>query len=118
MKSSHAGKALLVAMLMVVAGHAVAAKGKLGFAIQATTSGVISPVLKRVQVASVKPGSAAASAGLKPGDAITEVDGQRVAGAPARAMAGKFKTVQVGEKMRLKIQRGPATLDLDLVATH
>ena len=116
MMRSRAAKVALVAVLFAMASTAVAAKGKLGFATEATSSGFISPVLERLKVATVRPGSPAAAAGLKPGDQITEIDGRVIAGAPAREMAGALKNMQVGQKIRLKVKRGDELVTLDMVA--
>ena len=113
---SKAAKAALVAVLLVVASTAVAAKGKMGFATEATSSGFISPVLERLKVITVRPGSPAAAAGLRAGDYITEVNGRVIVGVPAREMAGKFKNMQVGQKLLLKVKRGDTFVNVDIVA--
>ena len=114
---SKAAKAALVAVLLVVASTAaVAAKGKMGFATEATSSGFISPVLERLKVVTVRPGSPAAAAGLKAGDYITEVNGRVIVGVPAREMAGQFKNMQVGQKLLLKVKRGDIFVNVDIVA--
>lgn len=109
-------KTALVAALFAVVSTAALAKGKLGFATEATTSGIISPLLERLKVASVRPGSPAATAGLRPGDFITEVNGRLVAGAPAREMAREFKNMQVGQKLRLRVKRGEGLVIIEIVA--
>ena len=114
---SRAFKVALAAVLFSMASTSVAANGKLGIATEATVSGgFISPVLERLKVATVRPGSPAAAAGLKPGDQITEIDGRVIAGAPAREMAGALKNMQVGQKIRLKVKRGDELVTLDMVA--
>ena len=92
MMCSKAAKAALVAILLVVATTAVAAKGKLGFVTEATSSGFISAVLERLKVVTVRP----------------EV--------PAREMAGQFKNMQVGQKLLLKVKRGDTFVNVDIVA--
>lgn len=109
-------KTALAVLLLVVTSNAVAAKGKLGFGIKATSSGFISPVLERLKVATVTPGSPAAAAGLKLGDFITEINGRPVAGAPAREMIGTFRDIQVGQKLRLKIKRDNEFVSIEIVA--
>ena len=106
----------LVVLLLTVSGLAVAGKGKLGFATEATSSGFVSPVLEQLTVANVRPGSPAAGAGLRSGDRITEINGRVIAGAPARDVAKVLKNLQVGQKVTLKITRGKELLSLNLVA--
>ena len=93
-----------------------AARGKLGFGTEATISGFFSPVLKRVKVTTVAPGSPAAEAGLKPGDYIVEANGRPIEGARAREMAGQLKNVQPGQHLRLRLKRGEVFVTADLVA--
>ena len=52
-----------------------------------------------------EPGSAAARAGLLPGDVIEEIDGRRTI-APAIALAGLLETPRWGSPLVLKVQRG------------
>ena len=106
----------LVALLLTSSGLAVAAKGKLGFSTEATSSGIGSPVLEQLMVADVRPGSPAAGAGLRSGDLIMEVNGRVIAGAPAEEVANVFKDLQVGQKVSLKITRGKDSLSLNLIA--
>lgn len=62
------------------------------------------------RVAAVVAGSPAATAGLRPGDVITAVDGDRV-----RSFTDVSRAVQLsdGSVMRLTVERGGATLTLD-----
>ena len=77
----------------MVASTAVAAKGKLGFATEATSFSFISPVLECLKVITVRPGS------------------------PAREMSGQFKNMQVGQKLFLKVKRGDIFVNVDIVAS-
>lgn len=64
-------------------------------------------------VESISSGSAAAEAGLRPGDRILSIDGQTVLGdAAVEALAN----AGIGQSLRLGIQRGDASLDVDLTA--
>ena len=109
-------KSALMVVLMLLAGTAIAAKGKLGFSVSADTSGLLSPVIEHLTVATVRAGSPAARAGLKPNDEITEINGRSVSGEPAREMAGEFKNLNVGQKLILKVKRGTLTLSIEIVA--
>lgn len=109
-------RVLLAVALLGAASVALAAKGSLGFGTEAAFSGFFSPVLKRVKVTTVVPGSSAAIAGMKPGDYIVEADGRVIEGAPARELAKRLKSVQAGDRLRLKIKRGDALFDLVIVA--
>ncbi|MEO8779000.1 MAG: PDZ domain-containing protein [Rhodanobacter sp.] len=109
-------KVLLALALLVVASGAMASKARLGFGTQVSVSGFFSPTLEKIKVTTVTAGSPAAAAGLKPGDYIVAVDGKPVSGAPARAMASQFKNLQPGQHVLLKLERGHAVVNADLVA--
>ncbi len=80
------------------------AKGTLGFAAKVDADGLFSPTLKTVHIQSLQPGLPAALAGVAVGDSILEVDGIKVAGAPAGAMAARMKK-KPGESVQLKLSR-------------
>lgn len=106
-----------VVALLVASAPAFAAKGHLGFGIEVSTSGLFSPTLTKVMVKRVVPGSAAALAGLQPGDAVLEVDGHPVPGAPAREMAARLD-LQSGQHLRMKVRHlNAAVANLDMIAT-
>ncbi len=109
-------KVLVAVALLVVSSGAMAAKGKLGFGMQYKASGFVSPVLTQLKVTTVIAGSPAALAGVKPGDYIVEFDGQHIDGAPARAMAGQFKSLQPGQHVHLELKRGNAFVNVEIVA--
>lgn len=69
-------------------------------------------VANGVKLTSVEPSSAAAKAGVKTGDVITEVDGKKTTSAPAlRALIEGYKP---GDKVTLTILRGGATKSIDV----
>ena len=103
-------------MLLTLASVATAGKGSLGFGTEATFSGFFSPVLKRVKVTTVLPGSPAAAAGMKPGDYIIEANGRAINGAPAKEMAKQLKDVQAGQQLQLKLKRGDVVINVTVVA--
>lgn len=107
---------LATTLVFAAATPAFATKGHLGFAIEATTSGLFSPTLTRVAVKSVRPGSAAAAAGLLTGDVVLEVDGHAVPGAPAREMAARLN-LQSGQHLLMKVRHPNAVVAiLDMIA--
>lgn len=111
------GLMISLALFLSVAS-ASSGRAKLGFGTQATISGFLKPVLKRVRVGQVVPGSPAERAGLQSGDEILEANGKKVPGAPAREMAGALRNIAPGEQLRLKVRRGDGRLlDLTIVAT-
>lgn len=79
-------------------------KGTFGFAAAVDVDGVFSPSLKSASVASVQAGLPAALAGVVAGDEIVEVEGEKVAGAKASAMADRMRK-RPGEKVTLKLRR-------------
>lgn len=102
--------------LLAAALPAPAAQARLGFGIQARTSGLLSPVLEQVTVAQVAPGSPAARAGMHGGDRIVAIDGHPVKGAAARPMAARLQGLHAGQHVRVAIERASAHLEFDLVA--
>ena len=56
-----------------------------------------------VYVAGVKPGSSAARAGLRAGDVVLRINGEKVA--TAKQLVKKLKAVEGGEGVRLRVQR-------------
>ena len=108
--------ALLLASALALSPTATAGKGKLGFGVDATTSGVDSPILDMVKIKDVKPASPAAAAGLQPGDRIIELDGVALEGAPASAMYEKLSNLQVGDRVRLKLLRGDKPVQMEIIA--
>ncbi|KVC56494.1 RIP metalloprotease RseP [Burkholderia stagnalis] len=65
-----------------------------------------------LSVASVQPGSAAQQAGLKPGDKLLAIDGERVGGASRFIDAVKH---HAGKSLALKIERGGAAQTVTIV---
>jgi C-terminal processing protease CtpA/Prc len=79
-------------------------RGTFGFAAKVDADGTLNPTLKSVFVHSVQPGMPAALAGIVAGDSIIEVEGAKVAGAKASAMADRMKK-RPGEALALKLLR-------------
>ena len=106
----------LAALLLLASATASAAPGRYGFGVEAETSGLLRPVLERVTIASVQPGSPAAMAGLHAGDRVVDIDGQPVKGAAARPMAARLRDVSAGQHLRLGVMRAAGRVVLELVA--
>ena len=90
-----------------IARHAQAepVPGTFGFAIDVDGEGFfLNPTLKTVTIKSVVPGRPAATAGIKPGDQIVEVEGRPVLGAKARELQPLMKK-NVGETLALRLRK-------------
>jgi S1-C subfamily serine protease len=94
-----------------------AEKGWFGFALRIDAEGLsLNPKLRTIKIEKVFPNSAAAKAGLAPGDNILEMEGIVVAGAQANALKAATQK-PVGETLRLKFQRAAdAPREISLVA--
>lgn len=79
-------------------------RGTFGLVAKIDADGVFNPTLKSVHVQSVQPGMPAALAGIVAGDAVVEVDGIKVAGARAAALAERMKK-KPGEAVALRLVR-------------
>jgi C-terminal processing protease CtpA/Prc len=79
--------------------------GTFGFAIDVDGEGFfLNPTLKTVTIKSVVPGRPAATAGIKPGDQVVEVEGRQVSGAKARELQPLMKK-NVGESLALRLRK-------------
>ena len=102
----------LLSAFAVLLAHAIAVQaqdepkpGTLGFAIDVDGDGFfLNPTLKTVTIKSVVPGRPAATAGIKPGDQIVEVEGRPVIGAKARDLQPLMKK-NVGETLALRLRK-------------
>ncbi len=79
-------------------------KGSFGFAAKVDADGFLNSTLKTVLIQSVQQGMPAAVAGISAGDSILEVEGAKVAGAKASAMAQRMRK-KPGETLVLKLAR-------------
>lgn len=117
---THLNKTCFVAAVALVLAIPLAgfAKGTLGFEARITSSGFFHPTLEAVSVLAVVPGSAAATAGMRPGDRIVEVDGRPIKGASAEKMAARLDNARPGQHLEFTVERGSELLSLDLVVGH
>ena len=99
-------RSALALVAAVVTGLALAeeVKGTFGFAAKVDADGVFNPTLISVRIHSVQSGMPAALAGIVAGDRILEVEGIKVAGAKASAMAGRMKR-KPGDAVLFKLLR-------------
>jgi hypothetical protein len=95
---------LSILSISLVPAFADEPKGTFGFTATVDTDGVFNPTLKSVLIGSVQPGLPAARAGIVVGDSVIEVEGVKVAGANAMALANRMKK-KPGETVVLKLQR-------------
>ena len=111
-------RAVLALSLFHAFGTAAAdeTRGTFGFAARVDADGFLNPTLKSVVIQSVQPGLPAALAGVVAGDGILEVNGTKVPGAKASAMADRMKK-KPGETLVLKLVRaGGETYVVSLTA--
>lgn len=95
----------------------VAAKPLMGFAVSFKTDGFFSKTLTGAEVISVRPSSPAASAGLKVGDRVIELNGNLIKGANAAELQKKIASMKPGEHLVLKVERsGKGLLSIDIGA--
>ena len=95
----------LLALPIAQQAHAGPVPGTFGFAINVDGDGFfLNPTLKSVTIKSVVPGRPAATAGIKPGDQIVEVEGRQVLGAKANDLQPLLKK-NVGETLRLRLRK-------------
>jgi C-terminal processing protease CtpA/Prc len=96
--------AFVFVLLLAFAQLSFAAEQKLGFAIRLESEGFfLNPLIKALFVSEVTKGSLAEGAGMKVGDQILQIEGQKVAGRRARELQPYMK-LNPGETraMRLK----------------
>ena len=97
--------AALLAAQIAVQAQAEPKPGTFGFAIDVDGEGFfLNPTLKTVTIKSVVPGRPAATAGMKPGDQVVEVEGRQVLGAKARELQSLMKK-NVGETLALRLRK-------------
>lgn len=95
---------LLTTCLALAAPPARAEPGSIGFSLAVSVDGMFSPEVTQAEVTQVKAGSPAETAGLRPGDLITQIDDCAIPGCPggkAKALLAK----QAGQQVQLKVLR-------------
>ena len=97
--------AALLALPITRQAQAQQVPGTFGFAIDVDGEGFfLNPTLRTVTIKSVVPGRPAATAGIKPGDQIVEVEGRPVLGAKAGDLQPLLKK-NVGETLALRLRK-------------
>ena len=95
---------VIAACMALAAPLANAESGSIGFSLAVSVDGVFSPKVSRAEIKQVNAGSPAESAGLRPGDLITQIDDCKVPGCPggkAKALLAK----EAGQVLKLKVLR-------------
>ena len=100
----------IVGACLLVLGQAVpAAEVKLGLNISVEGEGfVFNPVVSRINVVDVEPGSLAASAGIVKGDQITSIEGKPVQGRRASELK-TYMAFGAGESRTLVVRHADGT---------
>ena len=94
----------VIAAALIEFARAEEPKGTFGFVAKVDADGYFNPTLKTVHIQSVQQGMPAALAGIAAGDSILEVEGAKVAGARAAAMAERMRK-KPGESVVLRLAR-------------
>lgn len=92
--------------------HGEVRRGQIGVVLRDTLPTGRDPPAAGVEVAAVQPGSAAAEAGLRPGDVIVAARGQPTPS--ATAVRNAVGLTEIGESIPLEIRRGSERLDLSI----
>ena len=97
------------ALLLVFAQTSQAAEQRLGFVTQVEGEGFfLNPLVKRILITEVTKGSLAEAAGLRAGDEIIQIEGQRVAGKRAWELQ-PFMKLNPGETRTLRLKHADGT---------
>jgi C-terminal processing protease CtpA/Prc len=97
--------AVLLGSPIAVQAQAEPKPGTFGFAIDIDGEGFfLNPTLKTVTIKSVVSGRPAATAGIKSGDQVVEVEGKQVSGAKARELQPLMKK-NAGETLALRLRK-------------
>jgi len=101
----------LAAMSFALAASAAQAgeRGYFGVAMAIDADGFFNPSLNSVKVEKVVPNSAAAKAGLVPGDLIVEVEGRPVSGTKANDLKPYLQR-EAGQSTRMVVKKANGTL--------
>ncbi len=99
------GLALLLFSALASAGE----RGYFGFGMSLTGSGFINPTVKRIRIASVVPGSPAATNGIAANDEIIKLEGVAIAGRKARELQ-RLAARDIGQTLNLEMKRPDGTV--------
>jgi C-terminal processing protease CtpA/Prc len=101
--------AVAVMLLLVFAPLSHAGERKLGFAVSVEGEGFfLNPLVKKLLVTEVLKGSLAEAAGMKVGDEIIQIEGQKVAGRRAMELQ-RFMKLNPGETRTLRLKHADGT---------
>jgi S1-C subfamily serine protease len=104
----------LLALLLAVA----AAPGWLGIGYLYETSKETRPLRGWMYVQQLDPAGPAAKAGLRPRDLITHLDGRPFTAADDASIVRFLRNLRPGQKVKLSVRRGEATMQIWVVAAR
>jgi len=100
------GFALLLISSLATAGE----RGYFGFGMSLTTSGFpLNPTVKNIRIASVAPGTPAASSGIAVNDEIIKLEGVAIAGRKAKELQS-LAARDIGQTLNLEMKRPDGTV--------
>ena len=111
-------KALVLLAFLAASMPTVAGKARLGFTVHYTVKNATAfdAKLDRVVVTKVRENSPAMRAGLMPGDVIELLNGSVVSGASARKLDKEMNAIQVGDVLKMTVQRSGKKVAISMVA--
>jgi len=97
-------------LLLVSALASAGERGYFGFGMSLTTSGFpLNPTVKKIRIASVEPGTPAASSGIAANDEIIKLEGVAIAGRKAKELQS-LAASDIGQTLNLEMKRPDGTV--------
>ena len=113
-------KALFLLAFLAASMPTVAGKARLGFTVHYTVKNATAfdAKLDRVVVTKVRENSPAMRAGLMPGDVIELLNGSVVSCASALMLVKEMNAIQVGDVLKMTVQRSGKKVAISMVAVE